>query len=50
VAVERCDDIYNGHVVDHVVRFSRPSPSIFGYFMWSRSGGVKDLGTRLCAS
>ena len=32
---------------DHVVRFTRPSPSVFAYSKWSKTGAGEGLGTRL---
>ena len=33
--------------VDHVVRFTRPSPSVFAYCKWSKTGAGEGLGMRL---
>ena len=32
---------------DHVVRFTRPSPSVFAYCKRSKTGAGEGLGTRL---
>ena len=46
LAVERrCDN--DGRAADHVIRFPRPSPSIFAHCKRSRTGGVEGMGTRL---
>jgi len=39
----RCDS----RGTDHVMKFHRPSPSVFAYCKRSKTGGVEDLGTRL---
>jgi len=33
--------------MDYVMKFPRPSPSIFAYCKQSKTGGVEGLGTRL---
>ena len=38
---------FDGHAVDHVMKFTRPSPSVFAYCKRSKTGGVEGLGTRL---
>ena len=35
--------------VTHVTLSPRPSPSVFAYSMWSKTGGRNGLGMRLCA-
>ena len=43
IVVTTCDTC----AMDHVVRFTRPSPSVFAYCKQSRTGAVEGLGTRL---
>ena len=38
---------HDGCGVDHVMKFSRPSPSVFTYWKRSKTGGIEGLGTRL---
>jgi len=33
--------------VIHVIKWTRPSPSVFAYWKWSKTGRWKSLGTRL---
>ena len=39
--------LYVSCAVDHVVRFARPSPSVFAYCKRSKTGAGEGLGTRL---
>ena len=39
----------NCDITDHVVRFTKLSPTIFAYCKRSKTGGGEGLGTRLCA-
>ena len=43
ISVTTCDAC----AADHVVRFTRPSPSIFAYCKRSKTGAGEGLGTRL---
>ena len=44
----RHDDIWGDRrAVDHMMKFPRPSPSIFAYCKQSKTGGVEGLGMRL---
>ena len=43
LSVTTCDTC----AMDHVVRFTRLSPSIFAYCKWLKTGGGEGLGTRL---
>jgi len=36
-----------GRATDHMMKFPRPSPSVFAYCKRSETGGVKGLGTRI---
>jgi len=36
------------YAMDHVIKFSKPSPSVIVYCKQSITGGVQDLGMRLC--
>jgi len=38
---------FDGRAADHVMKFPRPSPSVFAYCKRSKTGGVEGLGTRL---
>ena len=38
---------FGGRAADHVMKFPRPSPSVFAYCKRSKTGGVEGLGTRL---
>jgi len=38
---------YDSCATDRMVRFLRPSPSIFAYFKQSKTGGIEGLETRL---
>ena len=46
LAVGRGMTTYYGCTADHVMKFPRPSPSIFTYCKQSIMGRVEDLGTR----
>ena len=43
ISVTTCD----ARATDHVVRFTRPSPSVFAYCKRSKTGAREDLGRRL---
>ena len=43
ISVTTCDAC----AADHVVRFTRPSPSVFAYCKRSKTGAGEGLGTRL---
>ena len=43
ISVTTCDNC----AADHMVRFTRPSPSVFAYCKRSRTGDGEGLGTRL---
>ena len=43
ISVTTCD----ARAADHVVRFTRPSPSVFAYCKRSKTGAGEGLGTRL---
>ena len=43
ISVTTCD----ASAADHVVRFTRPSPSVFAYCKRSKTGAGEGLGTRL---
>ena len=38
---------FDGHSMDHMMKFPRFSPSILAYCKRSKTGGVEGLGTRL---
>jgi len=38
---------YDGHATDHVMKFPRPSSSVFAYCKQSETGGIEGLGRRL---
>ena len=38
---------FDGRATDHVMKFPRPSPSVFAYGKRSKTGGIEDPGTRL---
>jgi len=38
---------FDGRATDHVMKFPRPSPSVFAYCKRSKTGGVEGLGMRL---
>jgi len=38
---------YDACAVHHMIRFPMPSPSIFAFCKWSKTGGVEGLGARL---
>jgi len=38
---------FDGRAADHVMKFPRPSRSVFAYCKRSKTGGVEGLGTRL---
>jgi len=38
---------FDGRAADHVMKFPRPSPSVFAYRKRSKTGGIEGLGTRL---
>ena len=42
--IERMRD---SRATDHVMKFHRPSPSVFAYYKRSKTGGVEGLETRL---
>ena len=46
ISVTTCDAC----AADHVVRFTRPSPSVFAYCKRSKTGAGEGLGTRLSLS
>jgi len=37
---------YDSRAEDHITRFPRPSPSVFGYCRQSKTGGIEGLGMR----
>jgi len=39
--------MYVSHGAYHMIRFPRPSPSVFAYCMQSKTGSVEGLETRL---
>jgi len=41
---------FDSHAADHVMKFPRPSPSVFAYCKRSKNGGVEGLATRLTCS
>jgi len=41
---------FDGRAADHVMKFCRPSLSIFAHCKQSKTGGVEGLGTRLISS
>jgi len=41
---------FDGRAADHVMKFPRPSPSVFAYCKRSKTGGVEGLGMRLVTS
>ena len=38
---------FDSRTADHVMKFPRPSPSIFAYCKWSKTWSIEGLGTRL---
>ena len=37
---------FDGRATDHVMKFPRPSPSVFAYYKRSKTGGIEGLGMR----
>ena len=50
MAVHICVTTCDAFAADHVVRFSRPFPSVFAYCKRSKTGAGEGLGTRLLYS
>ena len=43
----QCNKIHDAHAADHMVRFTRPSGSVFAYCKRSKTGAREGLGMRL---